>query len=85
MNRIAGIDDTDKFFTVTVYQCYLTRISEGYRNHVVEIKIILLARRSLLRWDANYPGAKHFVHAPLGWYWRFDLQVPRHQVNVLIV
>ena len=82
MHRIAGLDDVDDFLGITVDQRNLAGVTQGGREDVLDVVVVHLLRRTLLRRHDDLPRFLHVRHAEFRRLRRRLLDVARHQVDL---
>ena len=83
MHRVAGIKNSDDFLAVPVDQGNLARVTQGHREDIVDIVLVLRLAGTILLGYIHLPAVHHFLHAPLGRHGRLVLQEARHDVDLL--
>ncbi len=84
MHGIACVDDIDDLLIVAVDQCHLSGVTQCQREHIVEVELVHLLLRPLLRRDEYLPASLHLRHAPFGWRRRLVLEEARHNVHIVV-
>ena len=79
MHRVAGVDDIDDFFGITINQRNLTGIAQCHGKDILDIVIVHLLLGTLLGRDQYIPGRLHLFHTELGRNRRLMLQVLGHE------
>ena len=84
MNRIAGLDDGADFLGITVDQGNFTGITQGDREHVVQVEVVHLLLRTLVNRNDDLPGIHRVLEAVLRRHIRRVLDVLGHQGNFVL-
>ena len=84
VHGIAGVDDRLDLIGAAIDQRHLTGIAQRDRHQVVDVDVVHLFFRAIFGFDHHLPRSQHLGHAPFGRGRRFQQQVARHQVDILL-
>ena len=84
MHGVAGLDDAADFLGVAVDQGHFAGVSQGDREHVLEVVVVHLLGRPILDRHDDLPGIHRVLEAVLGRHIRRHLDVLGHQGDFVL-
>ena len=79
MHGIASLDNAADFFGIAVDQCNFTGITQGDREHIVQVVLVHLLGRAIFDRNQDFPRIHLILEAELWWHIRCVLDVLGHQ------